>query len=81
MTVTIRDPSRKVNYLSKVVRNRKFITEVTMSISSTGIGWSVLMMDVKVSKDKHISRWVEKTSSRLDEIESRTVHDDKEFDR
>ena len=52
-----------------------------MSISSTGIGWPVLMMDVKVSKDKHISRWVEKTSSRLDEIESRTVHDDKEFDR
>ena len=49
-----------------------------MSISSTGIGWSVLMMDVK---DKHISRWVETTSSRLDEIESRTVHDDKEFDR
>ena len=28
-------------------------------ISSTRIGKPVLMMDVKVSKDKHISRWVD----------------------
>ena len=40
------------------------------------------MMDVKVSKDKHISRWVdEKTSSMLEEIESKTVHNDEEGDR
>ena len=30
-----------------------------MSISSTRIGKPVLMMDVKVSKDKSISRWVD----------------------
>ena len=53
------NPSRKGNYLSKVVWNRNIITEFTRSISSTSIGKSVLMIDVKVSKDKHISRWVD----------------------
>ena len=39
------------------------------------------MMDIKASKDKHISRWVEKRiSSMLDKIESKTVHKDKEGD-
>ena len=45
------------------------------------------MMDFKVSKDKQISRWNlilfdERTSSILDEIESKTVDkDDKVIDR
>ena len=51
--------SRKVNHLSKIVWDRKIITEFTRSVSSTRIGKSVLMMDVKVSKDKSISRWVD----------------------
>ena len=41
--VTGRDPTRKVNYLSKVVRDRKIITEFTRSISSTRIDQSVLV--------------------------------------
>ena len=37
------------------------------------------MMDVKVLKKKHISRWlIERTSSMLDEIEWKTVHKDEE---
>ena len=36
--VTVRDPSRKVHRLSKVVWDRKIITELTKSISSTGVG-------------------------------------------
>ena len=36
--VTVRDPSRKVNHLSKVIWDGKIITEVTRSISSTRIG-------------------------------------------
>ena len=54
------DPSRKVNHLSKVIWDTKIITEFTRSISSTRIGKPVLMMDVKVSKDKNISRWVDR---------------------
>ena len=45
-------------------------------------------MDIKVPKDKHISRWIdqedgliERTSSMLDEIESRTDHSAKEGDQ
>ena len=59
MRITVWDPSRKVNYLSKVIRGRKIITKFTRSIGSTRIGKPVVMMDVKVSKDKHISRWVD----------------------
>ena len=58
--IIVRDPSRKVNHLSKVIWDRKIITEFTRSISSTRIGKPVLMMDVKVSKDKNISRWVDR---------------------
>ena len=50
------DPSRKVNHLGKVISDRKIITEFTRSINSTRIGKPALMMDVKVSKDKNISR-------------------------
>ena len=38
----------------------KIITELTRSISSTRIGKPVLMMGIKVSKDKNISRWVDR---------------------
>ena len=58
MRITAWDPSRKVSHLSKVIWDRKIITEFTRSISSTRIGKPVLMMDVKVSKDKN-SRWVD----------------------
>ena len=35
------------------------------------------MMDVKVSKNKHISRWVDQENLiTLDEIESKIVHND-----
>ena len=40
------------------------------------------MMDVKVSKDKYIWKWVDReNSSMLDEIGSKTVHKDKEGHR
>ena len=58
--ITVRDPSRKGNHLSKVIWDREIITEFTRSISSTRVCEPVLMMDVKVSKDKHISRWVDR---------------------
>ena len=53
--ITVRDPSRKVKHLSKVIQGRIIITELTMSISFTKICYSVVMMDVKVTKEKHIS--------------------------
>ena len=55
MRITVWNPSRKVNHLSKSI-----ITELTRSISFTRIGKPILMMDVKVSKDKNISRWVDR---------------------
>ena len=59
MRITVWDLSRKVNYLSKVIWDRKIRAKFTRSISSTRIGKPVLMMDVKVSKYKNISRWVD----------------------
>ena len=53
------DLGRKVNHMSKVIWDKKNITEFTRSISSTRIDEPVLMMKVRVSKDKHISRWVD----------------------
>ena len=49
MRITLRDLSRKVNHLSKVIQDRKIIREFTRSISSTRIGKPVHVMDVKVS--------------------------------
>ena len=46
--ITVTDPSRKVNHLSKVR-----MMDVMMDVK-------VRMMDVKVSKDKHISRYVDR---------------------
>ena len=58
------------------------MTEFTRSINSTRIGKQVLMMDVKVSKDKNIADGlIEGTSSMLDEIESKAVHKSEEGDR
>ena len=58
----------------------KIITEFTRSISSTRMRKPVFIYDdVKVSKDKHISRSADwETSSMLDEIESKAVHKDQE---
>ena len=39
------------------IKVRSIITEFTRSTSSTTIGKPVLMMDIKVSKNKHICRW------------------------
>ena len=40
------------------------------------------MMDVKVSQDKHINRWVDRENLfMLDEIASKTVHKDEEGDQ
>ena len=56
--IIVRDPSRKVNDVSKVILGRKIMIEFTRSISSIIIDEPVLMMDVKVSKVKPISRWI-----------------------
>ena len=56
--VIVRDLSKQVNYLIKVIL-RKLITKFTRSISSTRIGHPVLMMNAKASKDKHINIWVD----------------------
>ena len=51
-------------------------------ISSPRTGKPVLIMDVKVSKGKNISRYglIERTSSMLDAIESKTVQKDEAGD-
>ena len=83
MTVrtTVWDASKKVNLLSKVIWDRKIVTEYTRSISSTRIGNPVLMMEVKVSKDKYISRRVDQENLTYDEIESKTMHKDEQGDQ
>ena len=48
--------SRKIIHESKVILDRKIITEFTRPTSVTRIVEPVLMMDVKVSEDKYISR-------------------------
>ena len=81
MRITVWDPSRKVNHLSKVIWDRKIITEFTRLISSTRIGKPVLMMDIKVSKDKHISRWVDRENlSYIRWNRIKNVHNDEEVD-
>ena len=52
MRVTVRDLSRKVNYLNKVVWGYHQVYQLHQNKLA-------LMMDVEVSKDKHISRWVD----------------------
>ena len=78
MRITVWDPDRKVNHLSKVVCGRKVITEFTRTITSTRIGKPVLMMDVKVPKvTKTADGLIERTQSMIDEIESKTGHKDR----
>ena len=58
------------------------ITEFTRSISSARIGKPVLMMDVKSPKTNTlVDGLIERTSSMLDEIESKTVLKHEEGDR
>ena len=82
MGITVWDPSSKVNHLSKVICDSKIITEFTRSNSSTRIDRSVLMTYIKVSKDKKTlaDELIKRTSSMLDETESKTVHKDEEED-
>ena len=80
--ITVRDLSRKTDYLGKVAWDRKIIAEFTRSISSTRIGKPVLTMDVKLFKKKHTSRWVDWENLiyvRWNRI--RKLHTDKEGDR
>ena len=62
----------RVGKLSIWVRSFEF----TRSISSTRIGKPVLMIDIKVSKEL-----IKRTSSMLDETESKTMHKDREGDQ
>ena len=57
-TFTVRDPSRKVSHLNKFIWTEKIITEFIRFISSGRISQPFLMIDAKVSKDKHVSIWV-----------------------
>ena len=54
MWESVWNPNKKVNHLNKVIWER---AEFIRFISSTRIGEPVLMMDVKVSKGKHICSW------------------------
>ena len=58
MSITVRDQSGNVNNLGKLVSDRK-INEFTRSINSIRIVKAVVMMNLKVSKDKYISRGVD----------------------
>ena len=70
--ITVWGPSRKAKHLSKVIWD--IITGFTRSISSTKIGNPFLMIDVKVSKDKHTCRWVDRENLiMLDKWESKTM--------
>ena len=64
-----------------VIWNRKIIAEFTRSIGSTKIAYPVLMMNAKSPKTNLLADGlIERTSSILDEITSKTVHKDKEGD-
>ena len=64
-------PSIKIS-----THGKSFLTGL---ISSTRIGQPVLMMDVKVSKSKTLADGlIKRTSSMLDETESKTMLKDKE---
>ena len=69
--ITVRDLSRKVNYMREVVWD---ITEFPGSISSTRIS---LWWTLKSPKTNTVANGlIERTSSMLDEIEAETVHND-----
>ena len=82
MRAEVRDPSRKVNQLNKVVRNKKSITEFNRSISSTKIVQLVLMTNVKVSKEEELAdELIDRTSSILDITTSKFVHKEEDGDQ
>ena len=82
MRAEVREPSRKVNQLNKVVRNKKSITEFTRSISSTKIVQLVLMTNVKVSKEEELADGlIDRTSSILDITTSKFVHKKEDGDQ
>ena len=56
LRVRVRPVSRKIIHESKVILDRKIITEFTRPTSVTRKVEPVLMMDVKVSEDKYTSR-------------------------
>ena len=58
--ITVWDPITKVKHLSKFLWDYKNYNWVPRSINSTRIGRLVLLMDVTVSKDKHICRWADR---------------------
>ena len=49
----------KINNHSKVIRDQRIRREFPRSTSSTRIGWRVLMMDVKITKQKYFSERVD----------------------
>ena len=59
MKITVWHSSRTDDHVGKVTWYRKIITEFTKSINCTRIGRPVLVMDVKVAKDRSISRRVD----------------------
>ena len=68
VNVTIRDPSRKNNHLSQFI---------SPGSASPYDGWTL-----KSPKTKKITYWlIEGTSYMLDEIESKIVYKDEEYDR
>ena len=84
MRITVWYSSRKVNHLVKVIWNRNIITEFTRLISSTRIGKPVLLIDVKVSQDKNINRWVDQENLiyvRWNRIKKPCIKTEKVIDR
>ena len=75
--VTIRDPSRKADHLRKVIWDRNIIKEFTRFISSTKVGYPVLMMDDN-SFQRQTYCLIKRTSSMLNEIASKTEHKGKQ---
>ena len=79
MRVTARDQSWKVNHMSNAISNRKIITESTRFISSTRTVNQSLRWRVKPPKIKALAYGlIERTSSTLDEIASKSIHKGKE---
>ena len=55
----MRPPQSGIPVGTLTIQVRSVITEFTRSVSSNRIGKPVLMMDIKVSKDKKNSRWID----------------------
>ena len=70
--VNFRDPSRKVNHLNMITGDIKITTEFTSSISSTRIDYSILKMIKSPKTNKLPDGLIEKTSSMVDDIASKS---------